>query len=50
MPIFLHALTNLALLIFVVLALLGARDYIVDSWTIFERALKRYRERSRDKD
>lgn len=50
MPVFLHALTNLALFVIVVFALLGARDYIVNSWTIFERALKRYRERNRDSD
>lgn len=50
MPMFLNALANLALLIVVVFALLGARDYIVNSWIIFERALKRYRERNREED
>lgn len=48
MPIFLQALTNLALLIVVLFALLGAGDYIVNSWRLFEKALRAYRKRNRD--
>jgi hypothetical protein len=34
----------------VVMAILGAVDYIFESIVIFSRALKRYRERHRDED
>ena len=39
---------NVLLLVFAVLALWGAFDYIVDSVRVFLRSVRRYRDRHRD--
>lgn len=46
MSVVLQAMLNLAFLGIVILALLGAIDYITDSLKIFMKALRNYRERN----
>lgn len=48
MPIFLQEVLKIAFLFIVILALMGAKDYIFESVRIFRRALKNFRERNRD--
>jgi flagellar biosynthesis protein FlhB len=50
MPALMQIAINLVLLFVVVMAILGAVDYIVESVAIFTRTLRRYRERNRDED
>jgi hypothetical protein len=49
MPIYLQALINIAFLFIVLLALLGAVDYIRDSVKIFMNAQRKYLQRNRFK-
>lgn len=46
MPIFLQAVLRIAFLFIVILALMGAWDFMTDSLQIFMKALRRYRERN----
>lgn len=45
-PVVLQAILNLAFMCIVILALLGAIDYMRDSVKIFLKALRNYRERN----
>ena len=46
MDIIFQATLNIAFLIVALFALLGAVDFIKNSWIIFRHALRRYREHS----